>query len=73
MKNNLPGHRFSFELKPEVARKMNRAEYKQAQGWLRMMRRVMERNISWAIFDKKMVELLITGTTSYTTEELIKR
>lgn len=72
--NKLPTYWMQFSLKPEVMRTMNRAQYKAAQRYLRICRRVVHNYMKAndAEVRKATAQLVATGqvTIHHTIEKM---
>ena len=58
---------FTIELKPEAARKMNRATYRATRSWLRRVQRMVEAGIGGTLLQSLNEDLVFYGSAVYRT------
>lgn len=52
---------FSFKLKDEVVRGMNREQYKSAMHYLRWLAHYVHQSIDWDKYNQRMADALVFG------------
>ena len=68
--NNINRH-YSFKLKDEFVRGMNRQQYKAASHWARLAARIVDSKINWDVFNRHIFDTMIYGTSIIRTEDIL--
>lgn len=62
---------FTLGLRDEVARKMNREQYKNARHYLRWLARYIDRKINWEVVDTAYLDMITNGRNEISFEDLL--
>ncbi len=63
---------FTFRLKDDVIRGMNREQYKSASHWARYAAWIVSQRINWDKFHKHLADCLVYGRSEIAYEDLLK-